>query len=452
MDAVRGSIRQDGKRVAIHPADVRGRFTRARNIGFFVLIAVYVALPWIPIGGHPAVFLDVDARRFYLFGATFNAQDVWMMVVLLLGAGLALLTATALLGRVWCGYACPQTVFLESLYRPVERWLLGSREKRIKGGRPLRTVIAHLAYVAISLVLAHVLLAYFVSLPRLYAMVHDRPSAHPEAFALVMVVSGLLYGNFAWFREQLCVVLCPYGRLQSVLVDEDSLIIGYDVKRGEPRGKVSTAGAGDCVDCKRCVVVCPTGIDIRHGLQMDCIACAACVDACDEVMVKLRRPTGLVRYDSQRGLRGEPKRIVRPRLVAYAAVLTVGAVVATFALRGRRDFEANLLRPVGTPFIVAEGQVRNSFNVHLVNKKPQRAAFAIQAAGAAEGVTVTLPVPRVELDSLTDRSVPVLVAVERARYRPGMTVRLRIGVEGEAEPRVLDARILGPVGMVGGAQ
>jgi cytochrome c oxidase accessory protein FixG len=445
MELVRGSIQRDGRRVAIHPADVRGRFARARNVVFFVLIAIYVALPWIPIGGHPAVFLDVNARRFYLFGATFNAQDVWMMVVLGVGTGFALITATALLGRVWCGYGCPQTVFMESLYRPVERFLLGPREKRIRGGRPVRATLAHIAYALISLALAHVLLAYFVSLPRLYGMMTQSPAAHPEAFALVMVVSFLLYVNFAWFREQLCVVLCPYGRLQSVLVDEDSLIIGYDALRGEPRGKAKQPGAGDCVDCKRCVVVCPTGIDIRDGLQMDCIACTACVDACDEVMVKLKRPTGLVRYDSQRGLRGEKRRIVRPRLIGYAAVITVFAAVASFTLSKRRDFEANLLRPVGSPFVVADGQVRNSFNVHLVNKRPERATFVVEAEHD-DGVSVTLPMARLELESLADRSVPIVVAVERARWRPGMEVEIKIGVEGEDDHREIKARILGPVG------
>jgi cytochrome c oxidase accessory protein FixG len=445
----RGSLLEDGRRLAIYPADVRGRFARARNLTFAVLIGIYVALPWIRIGGHPAVFLDVEARRFYLFGATFNAQDGWMMAVLLLGTGLGLLFLTALLGRVWCGWACPQTVFLEALYRRVERWLLGPREKRLRraaapwsAGWLARNLAVHAIYAAISLALAHVLLSYFVSLPRLWEMIGDGPRRHLDAFALVMVTSGLLYANFAWFREQLCVVVCPYGRLQSVLVDQDSLIVGYDARRGEPRGKAGRAGAGDCVDCGRCVAVCPTGIDIREGLQMDCIACTACVDACDEIMDKLGRARGLIRYDSQSGLRGEKRRVARPRVLAYGALLAVAAIVGSFALRGRSDFEANLLRAVGAPFVLEGGEVRNSFNIHLVNKRNQPASFDISAE-PADGVAVALPLAHLTLDSLADRNAPVVVRVARDKYRPGMRVSLRIARDEEV--RLVSAPVLGPV-------
>jgi cytochrome c oxidase accessory protein FixG len=455
VELARGSLRSDGRRLAIYPADVRGRFARARQLVFWVLIAVYVALPWIPVGGHPAVFLDIEARRFFVFGATFNAQDVWMMVVLLLGVGLGLIVATALLGRVWCGWACPQTVFLEAIYRRVERWLLGSRDQRLRRAaagwtvdRAWRTAIVHTLWIAISLALAHVFLSYFVSIPRLHDMMRGSPGAHPEAFALVMAVSGALYFNFAWFREQLCVVLCPYGRLQSVLLDQESLIVGYDARRGEPRGKATQADKGDCVDCKRCVTVCPTGIDIREGLQMDCIACTACIDACDDIMDRLGRARGLIRYDSQAGLRGEPSRVLRPRILAYSAVLLVGGIAAALALGARRDFEANLLRAVGAPFTLEDGTVRNSLHVHLVNKRADGATFTLAAADQGD-VTVTLPVPRVALDSLAGRDVPVLVTVPRARYRPGMEVTLSVVPEGEGEPRVLRARILGPVSAVG---
>ena len=453
----RGSLLQDGRRLAIYPADVRGRFARARNLTFAVLIAIYVALPWIPIGGHPALFLDVAARKFYIFGATFNAQDGWMMAVLLLGAGLGLLFLTALLGRVWCGWACPQTVFLEALYRRVERFVLGSREKRMRraaGGwtldRVWRNGLVHAIYVVISLLLAHVLLSYFVSLPRLWQMMLDGPTDHLDAFALVMVVSGLLYANFAWFREQLCVVMCPYGRLQSVLIDQDSLIVGYDTRRGEPRGKATQAGAGDCVDCGRCVAVCPTGIDIREGLQMDCIACTACVDACDDIMDKLGRPRGLIRYDSQSGLRGEKRRVVRPRVVAYTGLLAVAGLVATVALRKRSDFEANLLRAVGTPFVVEGDEVRNSFTIHLVNKRSAPTSFAISAE-PAEGVAVALPVAEVRLESLADRNAPVMVRVRRDVFRPGMRVELRVTQEDDHDDdidehvRLVSAPVLGPV-------
>lgn len=290
-DMSSAALPADGRRAAIQPADVRGRFQRARTGVFAVLVCVWAALPWIRIGGHPALFIDVDARALYLFGATFNAQDTWLLFFLLTGVGFGLVYATALAGRVWCGWACPQTVFLEGVYRRIERWVEGPRERRLRRNagpwtpeKLARKGATHALFVVVSVVVAHIFLSYFASLPKTVQMVRHAPAAHPEAFAWVLAMTAVFYLNFAWFREQLCVVLCPYGRLQSSLLDEHSLVVGYDANRGEPRGKKGTAGAGDCVDCKRCVAVCPTGIDIRNGVQMECLACTQCIDACDEIM------------------------------------------------------------------------------------------------------------------------------------------------------------------------
>jgi cytochrome c oxidase accessory protein FixG len=346
----------DGRRKAIQPADVHGRFHSARRIVFAALIALWVALPWIPIGGHPAVFINLERRAFYLFGATFNAQDGWLLFFLLTGLAFSLLYTTALLGRAWCGWACPQTVFLEGVYRRVERWIEGPREKRMHRNagpmtvdKALRKVAKQTTYIVLSFLIAHVFLAYFVSLPKTFEMVRQSPSEHPEAFAWAAGLTVLFYANFAWFREQFCVVLCPYGRLQSVLIDSQSLFVGYDTRRGEPRGKKGTEGAGDCVDCKRCIVVCPTGIDIRKGVQLECVACTACIDACDDVMDRLERPRGLIRYDSQEGLAGRPRRILRPRVIFYTVLAVIGLVVASVAAHGRTDFEVSLLRLQGAP-------------------------------------------------------------------------------------------------------
>jgi cytochrome c oxidase accessory protein FixG len=325
----------DGGRNAVHPADVSGRFTRARTWLFPVLIAVYAILPWIQINGHPAVFLDIEHRRFYLFGGAFNAQDVWLIFFFVTGLGFALFVITTLWGRVWCGYACPQTVFLEGVFRRVERWIEGPRVVRIRRNaaavsrdKLIRKIAVHALYVLFAAVVAHIFLSYFVSLERLWAMIAAGPVAHPFAFGFALVTTALFYLNFAWFREQLCLVICPYGRLQSLMTDDDTLVIGYDTGRGEPRGKRSDPAAGDCIDCKRCVVVCPTGIDIRNGLQIDCIGCAACVDACDEIMGKIGRAPGLVRYDSLRGFDGGARRFWRPRLALYAVLGVIGLVVA----------------------------------------------------------------------------------------------------------------------------
>ncbi len=413
----------DGKRRMIHPADVRGRFHTARRFAFALLIANWIALPWIKLGGHPAVFIDIDRRSFYLFGATFNAQDAWMLFFVVTGVGFGIVYVTTLLGRVWCGWACPQTVFLEGVYRPIERWIEGPREKRLHRNagpwtldKALRKGAKQGIFLGLSFLVAHILLAYFVSLPKAFDMVRHTPGAHPEAFLWAIGLTLVLYVNFAWFREQFCVVLCPYGRLQSVLTDPQSLFVGYDALRGEPRGKKGTEGAGDCVDCKRCLVVCPTGIDIRKGVQLECVGCTACIDACDEVMGRLDRPRGLIRYDSLEALNGRPRRILRPRVIAYTGLLIIGATVAAFAGHRRTDFEANLLRLQGAPYVLDGDEVRNSLDVHVVNKVAATRTFQITVE-PIDGMQVLLPLPTVTLSPLGDAHAPVFLTISRTAFR-----------------------------------
>ena len=447
------SLRVDGSRNWVHPADVRGRFTRRRRIGFAILIVLLAVLPWVKVGGHPALFLDVQHRQFYLFGATANAQDFWLAFFLLTGVGFLLIFLTAALGRVWCGYACPQTVFLEGVYRRIERAIEGPREKRLRrNAGPLtwdkawRKGAKHLIFVFVSIFVAHVFLSYFVSLPATFEMVRGSPADHPEAFAWMAGTSALMYVNFAWFREQLCLIVCPYGRLQSVLTDDDSLVIGYDEKRGEPRGKAKRDGTGDCVDCKRCVVVCPTGIDIRNGLQLDCIGCAACVDACDEIMAKLDRAPGLVRYDSLTGLRGQQKRFVRPRLVFYAVLGAIGLVVASFALSTREPYEASLLRLRGAPFVLEDGTVRNSFDLHLVNKTDEPQTFRIEP-DTRTGMTFTVTRPVVEIPSLQSAHIPIFARLPRRDVRGSERVRITVRMDGNGDDAApIEAPFLGPGG------
>jgi cytochrome c oxidase accessory protein FixG len=456
-EPLKGSLKSDGTRAWVQPADVSGRYAHRRKLVFALLIAWWAALPWVKIAGHPAVFIDVEHRLFYLFGATFNAQDIWLVFFLLTGVAWALAYMTALWGRVWCGWACPQTVFLEGVFRRVERLIEGPRNERIKrdAGPPsvdrfLRKSAKHALFIVLAFLVAHIFVAYFVSLPRLYAMVRQRPSEHPEAFAWAIGLTGILYFNFSWFREQLCLVICPYGRLQSLLQDQDSVTIGYDVARGEPRGKAkkSADGAplGDCVDCHRCVAVCPTGIDIRNGMQLDCVACSACVDACDEVMEKLQRPKGLIRYDSLQGLSGGARRVLRTRIYLYTGLGILGLVVMTLSVRRRVEFEANLLRLRGAPFTIEGGSVRNAFELHLVNKNDKTSTFDIEAEPVANA-NVILSMKTVTVAPLAATDVPFFVIVPRASAVPSAPLTVHVRAHDGKSEIIARGSVLGPSGV-----
>ena len=445
------TIREDGSRLFLHPADARGRFTTARRWSGWLLIAIYLLLPWIPVGGHPAVFLDIAGRRFHLFGFTLAFQDTWLMFFGITGLGFSLFFITALLGRVWCGWACPQTVFLEHVYRRVERWIEGDAVQRRRldaapwtSGKVLRRGGKQAIFFAISAAIAHLFLAYYVSIPELWSMMHAAPGEHWASFVFVFVFTGLLYFNFAWFREQLCIVLCPYGRLQSMLIDDHSMVIGYDAKRGEPRGKLGIPDAGACVDCNRCVQVCPTGIDIRHGLQIECIGCAACIDACDEVMDKVKRPRGLVRYDSAASFAGERTRWLRPRILLYTALLAIGAMVATWAISTVRPANLAITRMNGAPYFVTDDAVRNQFFVRLVNKRDTPTRFVVTLPDAPAALVRTGLDGAVELAPLAEDVRTLIVQMPATAYAGPFEFKIRVADEAGTFSLEKTVRFVGP--------
>jgi len=458
------TINADGSHRALHPADVHGRFTSWRRYSAYGLIGVYLLLPWIPIDGYPAVFLDVAGSRFHFFGFTLAAQDVWLLFFGVSGLGFALFFLTALFGRLWCGWACPQTVFLDHVYRRIERWIDGDAPSRrlltaapLSAGKISRRIAKHALYILASLLITHLFLAYFVSIPQLWSYVREAPREHWASFLFVFVAAGVLYFNFAWFREQLCIVICPYGRLQSALTDDHSLVIGYDATRGEPRGKIQQASSlpqagdktGDCVDCNRCVQVCPTGIDIRHGLQLECIGCAACIDACDEIMAKVKRPPGLVRYDSLAGLDGGVTRWLRARTVVYGILLLVGAAAATFAFSTVKPASFTVLRMSGAAYFVGADEVRNQFLVRLVNKRTAPVGLTVTAQGLPAGVRHTGFDAPVVVAPLAETVSPLVLLIDRRDYRGPFrfTVKVegregKIALKREVEFMGPDARLL----------
>lgn len=448
------TIQSDGSRPFLFPADAHGRFATARQVSAFFLIALYLSLPWIDVGGYPAVFLDIAERRFHLFGITLAAQDMWLLFFLITGLGFSLFFITALLGRVWCGWACPHTVFLDHVYRRIERWIDGDAVKRraldlapLTAGKAVRRVVKHALYLLVSATITHLLLAYFVSIPEVWDMVTHAPSEHWSAFAFIFIATGILYFNFAWFREQLCIVICPYGRIQSALIDDHSLVVGYDVKRGEPRGKARQAdGAppGDCVACNRCVQVCPTGIDIRQGLQMECVGCTACIDACDDVMTRLGRPRGLIRYDSQNGFGSRPTRWIRPRTLLYFVLLLTGAGVATWALSTVRPANLSVTRMTGAPYVLEPTTVRNQFLVRIVNKRSEDATFVLKLVNAPAFATRIGFEQPVVVAGMAEGVQPLILQAPRGSYTGPFKFVVRVEDERGRFHLQREVEFLGP--------
>ncbi len=426
---MRSSLQSDGRHRKIVVADVDGRFTRWRRVVFALLMLLYFAVPSLTWHGAPLLQFDLARRILYLGGAAYNAQDTYLLFFFITGLVFTLFFLTAVAGRVWCGWACPQTVWIEGVFRRIERWVEGPRQMQLQRVNIFRRAAKHFLFVVASLGISVLCLRFFV--------------VGAEWWVWWLCLAALLYGDGAWFREQVCVFLCPYGRIQSALIDNDTLVIGYDTHRGEPRGKKNAVGRGHCIDCQRCVDVCPTGIDIRHGLQLECIGCANCIDACDAIMQKIDQPAGLIRYDSLRGFAGNVRRIWRPRLWLYTALLVAGVAVAGGALHARHNFSVNVLRASGLPYVLDGDRVRNQFFLHITNRSMQPATFALTAVLPAN-VTLTTPIHETPLNALSDIKIPIFLEMSRAAYRPGIHVPLQIRNAATAEIIDVVPIFLGP--------
>ena len=530
MDRVLATLNADGSRRWRKPWLSKGAFWKWRRVVAYGLIALFVALPYIPINGKPAVLLDLPGREFTLFGFTFLPTDTALMAVLML----TIFLVTALFGRVWCGWACPQTVYMEFLFRPVERLFEGDpKRRRSEPVAPWRKVAKWGVYLAACMFLTHVFLAYFIGVEALSQWVTQSPLEHPVPFMIMVAVTGLMMFDFCFFREQTCLVACPYGRLQAAMLDKHSLIVTYDESRGEPRGvkkrkRLKKAGSpmpdvslrvmpegmgaadgaavadapegaathaegkdcscggscktgkgscshaapapepavGDCVDCKKCVTTCPTGIDIRDGLQLECIGCAQCIDACNEVMLKLGREPGLIRYSSRAILDGAAKSIIRPRTILYPAIVLGLCGLWLFLFLTRQDAEVRVLpRQGATHYTLPSGDVSNQVRLRVVNRagEPRSFVFDVAVADAASGVMPALLFDRDALevapsepkevgfqvsvppDSFSNRGrLPIIITVsstdstftkdvEYTMFGPASSTRRRAAEQGEAD-------------------
>ena len=379
-----GTVNEDGKRVWVYPKKPSGKFYKYRKIVSYSLLAFLFAAPFIKINGNQFLLFNVLERKFSIFGFPFWPQDFHLFVISMIIGVLFIALFTVAFGRIFCGWICPQTIFMEMVFRRIEYWIEGDRAAQIKLDKQewnqekiRKKVSKWFIFFVLSFLIANVFLAYLTGSDNLIQMLKDGPALHQGTFISLLIFTGVFYFIYIWFREQVCIIACPYGRLQGVLLDNKSIIVAYDHKRGERtagRGKMVKnedrilSGKGDCIDCKLCVNVCPTGIDIRNGTQLECINCTACIDECNVVMNKVGLPTGLIRYASEDEITENKKFTFTPRMKGYAAVLLILTGIFIGMLFLRNEVETTVLRLPGQLFEHKGENISNVFTYKIVNK------------------------------------------------------------------------------------
>ena len=470
------TLSRDGSRRWIKPRVSKGRFLTRRRAVAYLLIAIFFLLPflraeapYIGLDGRPLFLLDIVRRHFTIFGYTFLPTDTFLLALGMLFIFVAIFLFTAVFGRLWCGWACPQTVYMEFLYRPLERLFEGTPgrggDAKRKGlGSKLGFFVVALLVTAIP---AHTFLAYFVGVKDLSKWITGSPFDHPTAFLVMAITTLLMFFDFYWFREQLCLIACPYGRFQSVLLDRMSMIVTYDRRRGEPRrGKRRTelkvlssgtaagdASQGDCVDCHMCVTTCPTGIDIRDGLQMECVNCTQCMDACDAVMDKVGRPRGLIRYSSQAALEmaanetamAPARRGPRFRVIFYPLLLIVLGIAWLTAFAGKGSADVTVLRNAGSPYSVLDsGQVANGLRLKITNRSDSTATYTFEFIDLPEG-RIDLPDKSLTIAAGESLTTGFIVEAPAEAFVMGRRdSKLRVS-DGKEYASITSVRLLGPV-------
>jgi cytochrome c oxidase accessory protein FixG len=374
-----GTIKTDGKRNWIFPKRPSGNYYNARTwVSIFLLVFLF-GMPFIELNGQPFLLFNVFERKFIIFGLFFGPYDFHIFLLSFIALVIFVILFTAIYGRVFCGWVCPQTIFMEMVFRKIEYLIDGDfrDQRKLKaapwnGKKIFKRGLKYSIFLVISYLIAHTFMAYLVGLDEVREIVSSAPSERPGGFIAMNVFTLLFFFVFSWFREQACLIVCPYGRLQGVLLDQNSLAVAYDFIRGEPRGKLKrneTRTGGDCVDCHLCVDVCPTGIDIRNGIQMECVNCTACMDACDDVMIKTNKPKGLIRLDSLSGIQTGKRFSFSLRVGIYTAVLVILIAIISVLLANRTDVEVNILRTPGMLYQVQpNNKISNLYNFHVINK------------------------------------------------------------------------------------
>ncbi|MEO0335283.1 MAG: cytochrome c oxidase accessory protein CcoG [Pseudomonadota bacterium] len=452
---------EQGNRLFLYPTAVKGYWKTWRTRAYWFLIFVFMVLPWTHWEGQQTILMDLPNRRFTFFGMTFWAHDTPYLFFPLMTAVFAVALITALFGRAWCGWACPQTVFIDAVYRKIEALIEGNASQQKKLAKQKwdiekiwKRCAKWLFFTLVSLHISHSFFAYFVGAHELVWISQGSPLNNWGLFLMVQSFAALLLFDFGWFREQFCIIMCPYGRFQSVLMGSHSKAVMYDEARGEPRGKAkkgSDQSFGDCVNCYKCVAVCPTGVDIRNGIQLECIACTACIDACDEIMTKLGRPKGLIRYSSEAAMSGRPSRTWTPRVLAYSSIIAILILSFVFLVSNKDTLNLQVLRAIEAPYklvVTSQGQrvIINHFRIHLNNHQLGELRLeGLEANTEAQIVAPTLPVI---VPKDRDAWVHFFVKVEKGSSelfaRPLKIIANFRDANGTAMQRELFVSLLGP--------
>jgi len=450
------SLGPDGKRRFMHPAVHRGRTWRVRLIIAAALVVVFFALPLITIGGHPAVLLDLSTRQFHVLGATFHPTDNLLLAALGFAVIITVFFVGSTFGRLWCGYACPQTVYMEFVFRPIEMWLEGRPAQQVRlnlapwGPRKLAVKAAKWSvFGLIALAMSSTFVAYFVGWDRLAREVLARPLENTGTLGVVAFVAAAILFDFGWFRDQMCTLACPYGRLQNVMADPDTILVAYDEKRGEPRAtqkKRHEEGGdhGDCIECRLCVTTCPTGVDIRRGLQLECIGCAQCIDACDMVMVRTGREPGLIRSTSERELDDGTRRFWRPRVVVYLVLLALAWGTLAGMVITREDALVEVLRGGREPYrLLPRSEVANQQRIRITNQLPDTQSFTVSVLAPPEAKLLLsespVTVPPAELIA-----VNAVTTVPAGVFRDGQAAARYLVVSDRGFRKEIEFLLLGP--------
>ncbi len=386
-----GTMDTTGKRKWVYPRKPKGKYTNYRLLVSILLLIIYFSIPFLKINGNPVLLINIIERQFYILGQPFYPQDFFILALGAITSLVFIILFTVAFGRIFCGWICPQTIFLEMIFRKIEYAIEGDRNKQIRldnqawdSEKIWKRSLKWFSFMLISLIITHIMFMYIVGYEEVFNIMQQGPFEKPTNFLVMVLFTAAFYFVFAWFREQVCTMVCPYGRLQGVLIDKETINVLYDYKRGENRSKWKkgedrrAAGKGDCIDCKQCVVVCPTGIDIRDGLQMECVNCTACIDACDEVMVKVGLPTGLIRYASEREIEEQTKFKFTTRMKAYTVVLALLTGFLGFLLYNRGEMEAKFLKQPGSSFFIRDGKITNTYNYTFLNKSNETKTVIIK--------------------------------------------------------------------------